>query len=383
MTKRVKYILALLVLAIASLGFFKDTWLHGKLPVPTDAMVGLYHPYRDLYSEQFPRGVPFKNFLTTDPIRQQIPWRKLAMDQWKEGRIPWWNANSFSGTPLAANIQAAVFYPLNIIFFVLPFQTAWTVLVILQPLMAALFMFVYLRGRTIRLASATFGSVIWALCGFHIAWLTWGTINHVTLWIPLALFCADILRKAADAPTPKGSFVKQMASHVNVLAGPALALGGIMTLQVFAGHIQMALYGMILIICYTIFFPADRSKHKINRFRLGIGLVTVVGFTCLVAAIQLFPLGMLLTQTSRVDQYLNWQKAGWFLPWQHIVQFVAPDFFGNPATLNYWGVWNYGEFIGYIGLIPFTFAIAALVNFRKNQFVRFWLGRKKFETSKS
>ncbi len=371
-TKRVKYYIALLVLVIAALGFFKDTWVQGKLPIPTDAMVGLYHPYRDTFAEQFPRGVPFKNFLTTDPIRQQIPWRKLAVDQWKQGNIPWWNPSSFSGMPMAANIQAAVFYPLNIVFFALPFPTAWTILIILQPLMAALFMFVYLRGRSFRLASATFGSVIWAFCGFHISWLTWGTINHVTLWIPLALFCADILRKAADAPTPKGSFLKQMVSHVNVLAGPALALGGIMTLQVFAGHIQMALYSIVLIICYIIFFPADRSKHKINRVRLSIGLGTVVVSTALISAIQLIPLGLLLAQSSRVDQFLNWQKEGWFLPWQHLVQFIAPDFFGNPATLNYWGIWNYGEFIGYIGLIPFTFALSALLQARRNQFVRFW-----------
>jgi len=40
----------------------------------------------------------------------------------------------------------------------------------------------------------------------------------------------------------------------------------------------------------------------------------------------------------------------------------VPDFFGNPATLNYWGVWNYGELAGYIGIVPLFFALYAIVS---------------------
>jgi len=49
-----------------------------------------------------------------------------------------------------------------------------------------------------------------------------------------------------------------------------------------------------------------------------------------------------------------------FLPFQNLIQFVTPDFFGNPATLNYWGVWNYAEFVGYIGIIPLVVTFFAL-----------------------
>ena len=100
--------------------FFYKTIIYGLLPVPSDTLVGLYHPYRDAYLEDgFTRGVPFKNFLITDPIRQQIPWRKIAIDSWKEGKIPSWNPFNFSGMSLAGNIQAGVFYPFNILFFIL------------------------------------------------------------------------------------------------------------------------------------------------------------------------------------------------------------------------------------------------------------------------
>lgn len=53
----------------------------------------------------------------SDAIRQIYPWKELAVSMIKEGQLPLWNPYAFSGTPLLANIQTAVFYPLNILFF--------------------------------------------------------------------------------------------------------------------------------------------------------------------------------------------------------------------------------------------------------------------------
>ena len=36
---------------------------------------------------------------------------------------------------------------------------------------------------------------------------------------------------------------------------------------------------------------------------------------------------------------------------------IAPDFFGNPSTLNYRGSWNYAEQIIYIGLLPLVLSV--------------------------
>jgi len=48
------------------------------------------------------------------------------------------------------------------------------------------------------------------------------------------------------------------------------------------------------------------------------------------------------------------------VPFKHLIQFVIPDYFGNPATLNYFGTWNYGEMIGYVGVVGVLFALLAL-----------------------
>lgn len=302
--------------------FFRQTIFEGKLPVPSDALVGLYHPWRDLYSKDYPRGVPFKNFLITDPVRQQIPWRKIAIDQWKEGTIPLWNPYNFSGVPILANVQAAALYPFNIPFLLFPFIDAWTMLIMLQPLLAGLFMYSYLRSLKLRYIASLLGAIAWSFSGFNVAWLTWGTMGHVALWLPLALLSID-----------KSWYFLLIFSLLS---------------QFFAGHAQISLYFMIVVLAYAVF-----------RKALGMRLILALGLVVLITSVQWLPLWSWLQESGRIIG-TDWHKEGWFLPWQHLVQFVAPDFFGNPTTLNYWGQWNYGEFIGYIGLLPLIFAIIAL-----------------------
>lgn len=70
--------------------------------------------------------------------------------------------------------------------------------------------------------------------------------------------------------------------------------------------------------------------------------------------------------SARNIDVVDWNTLGWFIPWQNLIQFIAPDFFGNPATLNYYGIWNYAEFIGYVGIFPLIIAFYALF-FRKDK----------------
>src|SRR4030067_1509443 len=103
-----KFIFILLFLIVTVL-FFYPTFLKGFLPIPSDTIIGLYHPYRDLYASQFPNGIPFKNFLLTDPVRQQYLWKELTISILKIGELPLWNSYNLSGTPLLANFQSSPF----------------------------------------------------------------------------------------------------------------------------------------------------------------------------------------------------------------------------------------------------------------------------------
>lgn len=318
--------------------FFYPTILKQKLPVPTDTLIGLYHPWRDLYKETNPRGVPYKNFLITDPIRQQIPWKKTVIDAWKQGKSPALNPYAFGGVPLDANIQAAPFYPFNLLFFITDFASAWTLLIIVQPLLALSFSYLYLTAKGLGRTASLIGAIAWAFGGFSIAWLTWGTILHTAVWIPLILFALD-----------------RLASSKNRRTGAAVLLIVSASMLILAGHIQIALYGGLFALGYIVFHRTGYMADKRYRI-LGIAGIAVL----LITVPQWRPFLEFFIQSAREGELSSWKNPGWFMPWQHLVQFIAPDFFGNPATLNYWGVWNYGEFIGYIGIIPLLFAGSAL-----------------------
>ena len=87
---------------------------------------------------------------------------------------------------------------------------------------------------------------------------------------------------------------------------------------------------------------------------------------------QLIPTLNFIKLSARAVDQINWQKDGWFLPIQHLVQFVSPDFFGNPTTLNYWGTWNYGELTAFVGIPALILSIFAIF-FRRDKKTYFFL----------
>lgn len=347
MNKKNLFFLSVLIVTVAF--FFYPFLLKAKLPVPSDTIIGLYYPFRDLYVKNYQNGIPFKNFLITDPVRQQYPWRKLVIDSEKNMQLPLWNPYSMTGTPLLANFQSAAFYPLNVFLYFLPFNTGWSTLVMTQILLAGVFMYVYLNYLRLNKWACVLGSLCFAFSGFSIAWLEWNTILNTALWLPLLLLSLEHLLR------------KKTVRWVIVFLFAACC-------AVFAGHLQTFFYLFLLSSVYLLSKVVQISLKErgfSTRFKVGIKLSIpffILGIVVfLITAIQLIPTFQFILLSARSLDQVDWQKPGWFIPWAHIVQFVAPDFFGNPTTLNYWGEWNYGEFIGYIGIAPLILSLYSIL----------------------
>ncbi|MBF8249893.1 MAG: hypothetical protein HW400_494 [Candidatus Levybacteria bacterium] len=316
------------------------------LPIPADNIVGLYHPFEDFFAKTFTRGIPYKNYLISDPIKQQYPWRELVVALEKKSHLPLWNPYSLSGTPLLANFQSAAFYLFNLLFLFLPFPLGWSGIIILQPLLAAFFLYFYLDNLKLNKWAAAIGAVTFAFCGFFISWLEWGTVLHSGLWLPLILLGIDkIFAKNKRYWFWVGIFILSLSSSF------------------FAGHLQTFFYVVVASFAYLIgrLWQHKKDKKILLTFSGSYSLIIAV------IAIQLFPTLQFIQLSARNIDQANWQNnPGWFIPWRHLVQFITPDFFGNPATLNYWSIFNYGEFIGYIGVFPLMMALIAIF-FRRDK----------------
>ncbi len=327
--------------------FFSPVWRFNYLPIPADNIVGLYHPFRDFFASKYPSGIPYKNFLLTDPVRQQYLWKHFAITELKQGRLPWWNPYTFSGTPLIASLQAGVFYPVNIIFFLGSFVDTWTIFILLQPILGGIFFFWFCRHHQIHPVASLVGCFSFIFGGFFSSWLEWGNIGHTILWVPLILLSVDKI-------LAKTSLKWQIIFLTSLIS------------QFFAGHLQTSFYvtGMTIfyIISKLLATPQKKRCQFIKLFTFYFLLFTFA------SVIQWLPTLQLIKLSARdLDQVNILSRPDWFLPWQHLIQIIVPDFFGSPATLNYWGVWNYAEFVSYIGIIPLMFALYELLHFSSSR----------------
>lgn len=343
-----KKIFPIFIIVIVLAIFFRQLFLQGFLPIPSDTIIGLYNPFRDLYAKEYPRGIPFKNFLITDPVRQQYPWRFESILQEKNFQLPLWNPYNFAGNPLLANQQSASLTPFNLFFFFLPFPITWSLLIFLQPVLGGFFMFLYLRNLKLRVIPGLLGSIAFIFSGFFIAWLEWGTIDATALWLPLILLAID------KVFTERRYIWYGVYFLANIIA-------------FFSGHLQTFIYMVLLAHAY-MGMRLITSKERIKTLFIGLpfGILAI-----LVTAIQWLPLSQFILLSARDSDLV--MKTGWFIPYQHLITFFVPDFFGNPATLNYWGVWNYGELAGYVGVVPLFFALFAVIA-GKSKNVLFFLG---------
>jgi uncharacterized membrane protein YfhO len=333
-----KKILPYLFIILLVFVFFWQFFIKGLLPIPADTIVGLYHPFRDLYSKNYPNGVPFKNFLITDPVRQQYPWRELAISIEKKLELPLWNHYVLTGTPLLANFQSGSFYFFNILFVLMSFPTAWSLIIFLGPLLGGIFLYFYLDNLKLSKWASVLGGITFSFSGFFVAWMEWGTITHVALWLPLILLSIDKLISNNKNRTWSLIYLFSLISSF------------------FAGHVQIFFYlGSLSLVYFIVRWLQCGRKKSILFSCLILNAIFLV-----ISSVQWIPTLQFIFLSSRSTDVPGFNAPGWFIPWQNLIQFIAPDYFGNPATLNYWGTWNYGELVGYVGLLPLILAIFSM-----------------------
>lgn len=335
--------LYLFLLVIIVMVFFLPVF-KGNIPFPGDLLVSFYEPYKAYPLLNYnPGAVPSKK-QGADVVRHMFPWKSFAVESLKQGEIPFWNPYNFSGNPLMANFQSAVFYPINVVFFFLPFLSGWTVYIILAPVLAAFFMFFFLREINLSKLASVFGGIVFAFCSYMVVWIEYGNIDHTFLWLPLGLFLTEKIIKGANL-------------KYNLYLVLALLM------SVLAGYIQGYFYVTAVILIYYTGKNFLNKTFSIKRFTV---FAVTLTFPILLSLFQILPTIDLFEGSTRSDYTLS-QIQNLLNPWWYSVTSIIPNFFGNPATNNHWFYGTYIERVSYIGLIPFTLFIYTLLNFRRRK----------------
>lgn len=282
-----------------------------------------------------------KVVLFIDHLSFFYPFKYVASQMYREGRIALWDPYIFAGLPGGAEIQTALFYPLNIFFLLLPVFRAIAHFVAFHLFLASLFMYLYLRGIGISRLSSLFGSCVFAYNGFSIVHTEQLSIISTCAWLPLILL---LIQRASE----KRGIVYP------VLAGIALGL------QFLAGHPQMALINMFTIGAYAIFLlckpflEGDRAEVK----RRAIIAVAIVALGLSLASIALIPFAEAYRHSMRAHAGADGSPKLALAP-QRLHTLFLPELRPKRNELD--------EVTGgvYAGIAPFLLALLAATTIRR------------------
>lgn len=324
--------------------FASPYFVKHKIPYPSEYQASFFTPWNS-YPEY---SSPIKNNAISDVINQLYPWKYFTVEQLKNGTIPLWNPYSFSGNPHLANYQSAVLSPFNLIFFIFPFIDAWSLIVLLQPLLAGFFLYLFLREINASKTGSLIGSIAFMFCGFLTVWMPYGTLGMAVAFLPLALLAIEkCFNSTSSRLRGTGIYVLLLAMSI--------------IFSFFSGHFQISLYVLCFVFAYIV-FSFFHTKNK-RAFFYTIGGV-VIGIV--IASLQIIPSLELYRLAVRSEFFSNVGA----IPWYYLITSFAPDFFGNPVTRNDW-LGHYAEWASFIGIIPFTLAIIALF-IKKNKATTFF-----------
>lgn len=325
------------VVVVLWLIFTAPFWLKGQLPFPTKYLVSFFPPWSATYA------MPVKNAAMPDVITQIYPWKHLTIATWKIAQVPLWNPYSFAGTFHAGNYQSAVFSPTNLLYALLPAPAAWSIVVLLQPLVAGWGMYLLLRTLGRSRPARIVGSVAFMFCGFMTTWMAYGTLGYAAVWLPW-LFAV----------------ILQYERHRSFFWGACLSIG--MALSFLSGHFQISLY----VTSATFIFITSRMFWN-RSIRQGLVLSGFMVLGIIIALPQLWLTLDAYLQSVRSSSFVK----GEIIPWSYLITMIAPDFYGNPVTRNDW-FGHYAEWATYTGVIPWILALLP-VFFRRTKDIAVFL----------
>lgn len=283
------------------------------------------------------------------------------------GRIPLWNETLYAGMPFAADNQSGLFYPVNLLAFVLaptfPYRAIeW--LVVFHFWLAGASMYVLMRvllaepvsggtgkrgrGSTSRLPflSALFTALAFMFSDVLVTHIGNLNIVAVAAWLPLALACLHL------------SLTRDSVNW-------ALAAGVVLGIAALAGHAQMMLMSFGAVGLYGAWRVADcafRLRNTQHALR-SLALLSLTFLTALgLSALALLPAFELTQYTARAR--LSYADAALYsVPWAGLAGFISPLLFGRGAA-EFWGPWPRVE-LGYLGALPLVFAAFAFLENRR------------------
>ena len=319
------------------------------------------------------------------------PTYSFAAEWWRRGVVPLWNPYLFAGAPFVGDSQSGIFYPLNLLTFLISSPLTFREMEFLSVLhffIAGAGMFGFLRyggvgveGRPLSRIASLAGAIAFEFSDLFIT--HFGNLNLIAVaaWMPLVLL---FYRRAV----------------IDCRAAFAVIAGALLATAFLAGHPQSFLFIIFTLVLFSLFHAwheldaspskegAERGPTRIEKFFFRVNPPLRLRSGHGLSASYLFPLFMLalvavvaiglsapsLLPSIEMTQHtlraaLPYEQAAQFsVPPAQLIGLFVPGFFGR-GPQNAWGPWDRVE-VGYIGILPLLLALLAVV-LRRDSLTRF------------
>ena len=262
-----------------------------------------------------------------------------------------WTTQLLGGFPIAADVTPQTWYPLSLLLSLLPHS--WNAFVISSYVLASTFTYAYVYVITRSALAGLVAGITYGCSGFMMAHLGHVSMVHTATWIPLTLLtCEKLLRSSRKI------WLMLLAFAVACLF--------------LAGHPQISVYGLGLVIVYAAFFGALSPTRWQFYGLFSLAIVTGLGL----AAIQLLPTAELAKMTPRAEMSFQ-DFLAFSMPLSHAVMSVFPFILGGgdrfPYLLPYIGLSGLTEIPIYMGLLPLSLSlVGGQSNSHPKSFRYFW-----------
>ena len=282
-----------------------------------------------------------------DVTELNYAYRHYFAENLKAGRIAFWCQNLYNGFPLYSESQAGYWHPLKYLFY--PFLSTWYAFswdMIASLALAGLGTYAWLR-RHAHPAGALAGTLIVTFGGF-----TWAHFVHTSM-----------VNALASVPWILWGLERSWA---NGRLGGASVAAFALACQVFAGHLQDAVFSVQLTALLTFYQLLLHKDLKSRKWFLACGSTAILA-GLLIAAVQWIPSYELLKRTPR-SQGLSWldQTFGSWHP-QLLPSLFVRESYGTRARDTDWmdGFYPYHEMNAYLGASAMLLALLGALHWRK------------------
>lgn len=338
-------LLACALMLLLALVFLSPGLPPGRIAAPMEQIL-VYQPW----ASYFPEADPF--FKGGDLLMQQLPWRHWMQHELAAGRFPLWASSPLGGTPLFADYQPGVLYPLHLLWVLMPVGAGLGIIMALKLWLAGVGMWGFLRTLHLHPVASLLGAIGLMFSAWLVDLLPW-QLTGIYLLLPWMLWAALAWSRGSWGALPSQAVLVAFA--------------------IFAGHPELLFICGITVGMWVLGLAAAYPRRAIRTL---VGMAVAAGLGFALGAVQFLPflevLGLSHTHASRA---VNTAAYSTFrLNEDMLLYWLLPRFWSYPPEGIVGGMASMIEGSGYVGLAPLLgIAIAAVAAVRRKLDLRLFL----------